>query len=63
MLAMVGNEISLLREIMYDVSAQVNDLNNPLLVKVSMLLDVKLNQQYQLKSMLYEEQEVLRQIV
>lgn len=62
LLDVITKEIMLLRELMYDVSEQVDDLNNPLLVKVSMLLDLKLNQQYQLKSKLYDGNEFVRQI-
>lgn len=62
LLNMITKEIRILRELMYDVSEQVDDLNNPLLVKVSMLLDLKLNQHYHLESLLYDRNDLLKQI-
>jgi hypothetical protein len=47
-LELVGQDILMLRSLMNEVSEQVDSLSNPILVKISQIMDTKLNQRNQL---------------
>jgi hypothetical protein len=49
-LELVGKDILMLRSLMHEVSEQVDSLSNPILVKISQIMDTKLNQRNQLQS-------------
>lgn len=49
-LELVGQDILMLRSLMHEVSEQVDSLSHPILVKISQVMDTKLNQRNQLLS-------------